>query len=178
MPPDGKLPEASVATMRQWVALGAPWSTTTIKRRLDPIRGPRFLRNALVVPAPGGSVSAPGQGSKLGEAPVDTFVLARLEAAGMTPSARADKRTLIRRATIDLWGIPPTADEIAAFEHDTAPDAFARLVDRLLASPRYGERWGRHWLDVAGMPTPRATSLPRTAFIRTPTLTAITSSGR
>ncbi len=80
---------------------------------------------------------------------LDAFVLARLEAAGITPSARADKRTLIRRATIDLLGIPPTADEVEAFEADPAPDAFARLVDRLLASPRYGERWGRHWLDVA-----------------------------
>ncbi len=56
---------------------------------------------------------------------------------------------MIRRATIDLWGIPPTAEEIEAFELDSTPDAFARLVDRLLASPRYGERWGRHWLDVA-----------------------------
>ena len=67
----------------------------------------------------------------------------------MTPSPPADKRTLIRRATIDLWGIPPTAEEVEAFEADASPDAFARLVDRLLASPRYGERWGRHWLDVA-----------------------------
>ena len=81
--------------------------------------------------------------------PVDAFVLARLEAAGITPSPPADKRTLIRRATIDLWGIPPTAEEVEAFEADASPDAFARLVDRLLASPRYGERWGRHWLDVA-----------------------------
>ena len=63
--------------------------------------------------------------------------------------APADRRTLIRRATIDLWGIPPTAEEVDAFEADPTPDAFARLVDRLLASPRYGERWGRHWLDVA-----------------------------
>ena len=80
---------------------------------------------------------------------VDAFVLSRLEAAGLTPSPEADKRTLIRRATIDLWGIPPTADEVDAFESDRSPDAFERLVDRLLASPRYGERWGRHWLDVA-----------------------------
>ena len=67
----------------------------------------------------------------------------------MNPSTAANKRTLIRRATIDLWGIPPTAAEIEAFERDSTPDAFARLIDRLLASPRYGERWGRHWLDVA-----------------------------
>ena len=76
-------------------------------------------------------------------------MLARLEAAGLAPSPEADRRTLIRRATIDLWGIPPTAEEVDAFESDHAADAFERLVDRLLASPRYGERWGRHWLDVA-----------------------------
>jgi hypothetical protein len=83
--------------------------------------------------------------------PIDAFVLAKLEARGLAPSARADRRTLIRRATFDLTGLPPTAGEIAAFEADPAPeaDAFARLVERLLASPRYGERWGRHWLDVA-----------------------------
>ena len=80
---------------------------------------------------------------------VDAFVLARLEAAQLTPSPEADKRTLIRRATIDLWGVPPTAEEVDAFESDQGPGAFDRLVDRLLASPRYGERWGRHWLDVA-----------------------------
>ena len=76
-------------------------------------------------------------------------MLARLEKEGLTPSPPADRRTLIRRATIDLLGIPPTAEEIEAFEADARPDAFARLVDRLLASPLYGERWGRHWLDVA-----------------------------
>ena len=81
--------------------------------------------------------------------PVDAFVLARLEAAGLNPSPEADKRTLIRRATLDLWGIPPTADEVDTFVTDKSNDAFERLVDRLLASPRYGERWGRHWLDVA-----------------------------
>ena len=81
--------------------------------------------------------------------PVDAFVLARLEQEGIAPSLAADRRTLIRRATIDLLGIPPTAAEIDAFVADPAPDAFARVVDRLLASPHYGERWGRHWLDVA-----------------------------
>jgi hypothetical protein len=81
--------------------------------------------------------------------PVDAFILARLEAVGLTPSPPADRRTLIRRATFDLHGLPPTPQEVAAFETDRAPNAFARLVDRLLASPRYGERWGRYWLDVA-----------------------------
>ena len=80
---------------------------------------------------------------------IDRFVLARLEQEGLKPVRAADKRTLIRRATLDLIGLPPTPDEIEAFEKDDAPDAFAKVVDRLLASPRYGEAWGRIWLDVA-----------------------------
>jgi hypothetical protein len=81
--------------------------------------------------------------------PVDAFVLAGLEQAGLSPTPPADKRTLIRRATYDLTGLPPTAAEIDVFVRDDAPDAFARVIDQLLASPRYGERWGRHWLDIA-----------------------------
>jgi hypothetical protein len=80
---------------------------------------------------------------------IDRFVLARLEKEGLKPVRAADKRTLIRRATLDLIGLPPTPDEIDAFEKDDAPDAFAKVIDRLLASPRYGEAWGRVWLDVA-----------------------------
>ncbi len=80
---------------------------------------------------------------------IDRFVLARLEKEGLTPVRAADKLTLIRRATLDLTGLPPTLDEIEAFQHDDSPDAFANVVDRLLASPRYGEAWGRMWLDVA-----------------------------
>ena len=80
--------------------------------------------------------------------PVDAFILAALEAKGLRPSPPANKRTLMRRLTYDLHGLPPTPDEIDAFLQDTAPDAYEKLVDRLLASPRYGERWGRHWLDI------------------------------
>lgn len=80
---------------------------------------------------------------------IDRFILARLEERGLTPSAPVERRTLLRRATFDLIGLPPTPEEIAAFEADSSPDAFARVVDRLLASPHYGERWGRYWLDVA-----------------------------
>ena len=79
---------------------------------------------------------------------IDRFLLAKLEGAGLTPLGPADKRTLIRRATYDLTGLPPTPAEVDAFVADTSADAFANLVERLLASPRYGERWGRHWLDV------------------------------
>jgi Protein of unknown function (DUF1553)/Protein of unknown function (DUF1549)/Planctomycete cytochrome C len=150
MPPTGKLSEPAVAIIRQWVTLGAPWPAITSKRAVSA----QNVGHDSAAPhwsfQPVGSPSAPPVHDRnwVGS-PVDTFVLARLEAAGMTPSARADKRTVIRRATMDLWGIPPTAEEVEAFEVDSAPDAFARLVDRLLASPRYGERWGRHWLDVA-----------------------------
>jgi hypothetical protein len=81
--------------------------------------------------------------------PIDAFVLSRLEAKGLRPAADADRRTLLRRATFDLIGLPPTPEEADAFAADDAPDAYERLVERLLASPHYGERWGRHWLDVA-----------------------------
>src|SRR5262249_20748066 len=81
--------------------------------------------------------------------PIDAFILERLEAKGLHPAPIADRATLIRRATFDLTGLPPTPEEVDAFVADARPDAFERLVDRLLASPHYGERWGRHWLDVA-----------------------------
>src|SRR5262249_30349130 len=80
---------------------------------------------------------------------IDRFVLARLEGESLKPMKPAGRLTLIRRATLDLTALPPTAEEIAEFEKDTSPDAFAKVVDRLLASPHYGERWGRIWLDVA-----------------------------
>src|SRR5689334_13823108 len=81
--------------------------------------------------------------------PVDAFVLAALEARGLRPSPPANRATLIRRVAFDLHGLPPTPEEVEAFVHDPAADAYEKVVDRLLASPHYGERWGRHWLDVA-----------------------------
>src|SRR5690606_38221980 len=83
------------------------------------------------------------------QTPVDYFILAKLEENDLTPNLIADKRTLIRRASFDLIGLPPTPDEVEVFINDASPDAVAKVVDRLLASPHYGERWGRHWLDVA-----------------------------
>ena len=120
MPPDGKLPEPSVAIIKQWVALGAPWSAISSKHASSTRTGgqgpaaPHWSFQPLVSP------SVPTVKDRIWPAnAVDAFILARLETAGMTPSARADKRTLIRRATIDLWGIPPTAEEIDAFELDS-----------------------------------------------------------
>src|ERR1700722_9270497 len=81
--------------------------------------------------------------------PIDAFILAKLEEKKLTPAKPASRLALIRRATLDLTGLPPTEPEIEAFLADRSPDAFATVVDRLLASPRYGEKWGRHWLDVA-----------------------------
>ncbi len=95
---------------------------------------------------------------------IDYFILSKLEAAGIKPSPPADPRTLVRRAYVDLWGYKPTYEEVEAFAADHAPDAYARLIDRLLASPHYGERWGRHWMDVARFaednPTSEATNPP------------------
>ena len=79
---------------------------------------------------------------------IDRFVLARMDAAGQRPIATADRRTLIRRVTYDLTGLPPSPADVAAFEQDVSPDAYPHVIDRLLASPHYGEQWGRHWLDV------------------------------
>ena len=78
-----------------------------------------------------------------------SVISAKLEEQGLKPVRPADRRTLIRRATMDLIGLPPTPDEVDAFVNDKSPDAFAKVVDRLLASPHYGERWGRYWLDIA-----------------------------
>src|SRR5205085_8254165 len=80
---------------------------------------------------------------------IDRFILAELEKHGIVPAETADKQTLLRRATFDLTGLPPTPEEVDAFVHDRSSEAFARAVDWLLASPAYGERWARHWLDVA-----------------------------
>src|SRR5262245_21611133 len=81
--------------------------------------------------------------------PIDRFILARLEKEGLTPSPEADRVTLLRRLSLDLIGLPPTVAEVEAFLHDKSPNAYEKQVERLLASPHYGERWGRHWLDAA-----------------------------
>jgi hypothetical protein len=110
-----------------------------------PVVKPAVPDVSKVPPAGGASRAAPGWGRN----PIDAFVLAKLRAAGLSPAAEANKLTLVRRATFDLTGLPPTPEEIRAFLADASDDAYERLVDRLLASPHYGERWGRHWLDVA-----------------------------
>jgi len=153
MPPKAKLPEAEIAKLVRWVELGMPWTPGDVKPAKPSAPRDEFA----ISPAQRGHWSfqpitrqAPPQVNDPAWSlePIDRFVLARLESAGIRPNPPAAKRTLMRRATFDLTGLPPTPAEMNAFLADDAPDAFARVVERLLASPPYGERWGRHWLDV------------------------------
>ena len=142
MPPTGKLTDAEIAALTRWVALGAPWGAVADE---EPAESHIYWSFA----APVEPETPQVENIEWVRSPIDAFVLAGLEEKGLEAAAPADKRTLIRRATFDLIGLPPTLDEIRAFLDDDSPEAFANVVDRLLKSPRYGERWGRHWLDVA-----------------------------
>ena len=152
MPPKSPLSSEQVRDLEQWVKLGAPDPRTEAvaqtggKRALTVEEGRQFwafqpLANPSV-PKVGNRQSAIGN-------PIDAFINAKLGEKKLAAAPAADKRTLIRRATFDLTGLPPTPEEVDAFLADKSPDAFAKVVDRLLASSAYGERWGRHWLDVA-----------------------------
>jgi hypothetical protein len=145
MPPDEKLPAEAVANLGEWIKAGAPWpgSAVATVSTVEAWKMHWAFQPVKKVAQP--SV----QHQSRVQSPIDAFILAELEKRGLALAAPADKRTLLRRASFDLIGLPPTPEEIEAFEGDTAPDAFAKVVDRLLASPHYGERWGRHWLDVA-----------------------------
>ncbi len=142
MPPSGKLSDRDIAALTKWVELGAPWPEKVTLAAPDTIAqaaAKHWAFKPVVRPeVPKGSAN-----------PIDAFVVKQLSDKGLSLSARADKRTLIRRATFDLHGLPPKPDEVEAFAKDDSPDAYEKLIDRLLASPRYGERWARHWLDVA-----------------------------
>jgi mono/diheme cytochrome c family protein len=152
MPPGKKkLSAAQVETLRRWVAAGAtvetaePQSLASGFTITDVDRGYWAFRPVKRPSPPAVDLAADDLRS-----PIDHFVLAKLKAKGLSFAAPADRATLVRRVTFDLTGLPPTPEEVDAFVRDGSTDAFERLVDRLLASPRYGERWGRHWLDVAG----------------------------
>jgi len=146
MPPKRQLDEAAIADLTAWVKMGAPdprsagasqptWSDAGQKHwAWQPLKKP-------AVPDVNDAAWP--------KTPIDNFILAKLDEKSLKPNPPADKRTLIRRASFDLIGLPPTPEEVDAFVKDDSPDAFAKVVDRLLASPHYGERWGRHWLDVA-----------------------------
>ncbi len=148
MPPTGKLPEKEVRILESWVKAGAPWpkgldlANVTIGKITEEDRAYwAYVPRSQVVPP------------KVREAswvanPIDAFILAGLEEKGLTPAPAADKRTLIRRLAYDLTGLPPTPEEVEEFVQSTDPAAYEKRVDKYLASPHYGERWARHWLDV------------------------------
>ncbi|MBA3298120.1 MAG: DUF1549 domain-containing protein, partial [Acidobacteria bacterium] len=161
-----KLSDMQIAALAEWIKMGAPWPAAgpaaapaagsgakgtmapeaahTAERPIDPALREFWSFQPIAKPA-----IPTVKNTAWPTSDIDRFVLARMERDGLAPVAPADKRTLIRRATLDLTGLPATAEEIEAFEKDAAPDAFAKVVDRLLESPRYGETWGRLWLDVA-----------------------------
>ena len=150
MPPKGRLPAKVVADFRQWIKMGAP----------DPRDGKSAAASAAKPAEPSDwwalkPLVTPGRCRRHPNAPagwpanpIDAFVLAKLREKGLAPSPEAGRRTLIRRLSFDLLGLPPEPEEIEAFENDRALGAYERLVDRLLASPHYGERWARHWMDL------------------------------
>jgi hypothetical protein len=146
MPKQGKpLTAEQIADLRRWIDDGAPWpkTVTLLTAGQAPRPGDWWSLRKLVRPP----LPAVRDASRV-RTPIDAFLLAALEAKALKPSPEADRATLIRRLTFDLHGLPPTPAEIDAFLHDRDPRAYEHLIDRLLASPRYGERWGRHWLDV------------------------------
>ena len=134
------LDAASIELIRRWISEGAENDTPSGEDAAD---GAWWSFRPIVRPR------APQQDSSWAKTPIDHFVLAKLKEKNLAPSAEADKRTLIRRLTYDLHGLPPGPEQVEAFVKDPDPRAYEKLVDRLLESPRYGERWGRHWLDVA-----------------------------
>jgi hypothetical protein len=151
MPPTGKLSRGEIDRLKRWIALSLPWPDAHAAPGDLPSAAPRTEGAALTwwaflpprVPAPPEVKDRSWPRSE-----IDRFILAKLEARGMTPASPAGRRTLLRRVSFDLTGLPPTPEEVDSFIADASPDALARVVDRLLASPAYGLRWARHWLDV------------------------------
>jgi hypothetical protein len=141
MPPDKQLPGPVVAAFAEWVKDGAVWSRGMVVSVRARSRLPWAFE-------PLKKVSLPPDPAGWAAQPIDRFIRQQQRTRGLEPAVKADRRTLLRRATLDLTGLPPTPEEVDAFTTDRSPGAWAGVVERLLASPRYGERWGRHWLDV------------------------------
>jgi mono/diheme cytochrome c family protein len=153
MPYGGKLKASEIADLEVWVKAGAAWPANTAAAATSSIDGKYVIspeRRNFWSFLPLQSPAEPAvKDTKWAKTSIDRFVLARLEQEGLKPVAPASKHDLLRRAYLDLTGLPPTTDDFAAFEKDNSTGAFAKVVDKLLASPHYGERWGRIWLDVA-----------------------------
>jgi hypothetical protein len=149
MPPKGKLPQTQIDVLTRWVMMGAPWSQSPAAA--TPHGPPKVDEAARAFwsfqPIRRPDVPAIANTAWI-KTPVDAFVLSKMEAAGLTPPPPASRTTLLRRVYYDLIGLPPTPEEVHEYLTDDSPNAFERVVDRLLVSPQYGERWGRHWLDL------------------------------
>ena len=141
MPMGGKISDSEMALVKSWVDAGAPWSDTPVSS------APKKKHWAFVAPVRPALPTV--KNTKWARNPVDRFILAKLESEGLAPSPEADRATLLRRASLDITGLPPTPAEVDAFIADRSPRAWEKQVDRLLASPHYGEKWARHWLDGA-----------------------------
>jgi mono/diheme cytochrome c family protein len=158
MPPTGKIPEADLETLRQWIEAGgslvgveeaagaAKNAAELLKAEERPIKPEEreywAFKRAVRAPVP--APETPGWAAN----PIDAFLASAMEAKGVKPSRAADPRTLIRRVYLDMLGLPPTPEEVDAFVNDKSPEAWTKVVDAVLASPHYGERWARHWMDL------------------------------
>jgi hypothetical protein len=151
MPPKGKLDDSLIGLLREWIAIGAPdprvepVGEIVVEPGIDYEAGRKFWS---FVPPVDHELPAV-RGESWPRRDIDRFTLAKMESAGLAPAVEAARRTLVRRAYLDLHGLPPTTEQLQAFLGDDRRDAWEQLIDKILASPRYGERWGRHWLDVA-----------------------------
>ncbi len=165
MPPDGKLSDEAIAILTKWVESGAYWpeeadsaakvSPKSPAEQIAEMRESHWAYRPIAatqppeINEPPGANSETAVGDESQTRPIDRFILSKLRDSGLTPSAPADRRSLIHRAHFTLLGLPPSYEEVQAFIADESPDAFAKLIDRLLDSPHYGERWARHWMDIA-----------------------------
>ncbi|MDA7658613.1 DUF1549 domain-containing protein [Akkermansiaceae bacterium] len=155
MPPKGKLKVEQIKILTDWVKMGAPWpgaDTTSAIAQAQPKEAydwDRFRREHWSFKPVVKSDLPPVENRSWPRSPIDYYTLSKLEAKNLEPNTAAEKRILIRRAYLDLTGLPPTPEEVEEFLEDAAANAFEKVIDRLLASDHYGERWARHWLDVA-----------------------------
>ena len=144
MPPNGRLDDTSLEILAKWINIGLPYPVQDIDVQPESKTASDYWAYRPLKRPQVPSVHASDWVSN----PIDAFILAKLEAHGLTPAAPASKLTRIRRVYYDLTGLPPSPEAVEAFLNDTAPDAYDKLIDKLLKSPRYGEKWGRHWLDL------------------------------
>lgn len=146
MPPTGKLKPEQIEVLTEWVRMGAPWpeEAEPAQQKANTGRLGHWAWKPVIKPEPPKTKS-----STWSDGAIDRFILAKLEEKNLAPSPDADRRTLLRRVYFDLAGLPPTPEELHAFLNDTSPKALESVVDRLLAAPTFGERWGRHWLDLS-----------------------------